>query len=232
VRVTTAFKRLLRLPGASVADVSFGAEGVIVTVHLRRRRRVCAGCGQTGRQLEIHDRRVKRWRHLDLGASRCIIECELRRLRCRDCGIRLEPVPWARPGAAHTRDFEDVVAWLAQQMARTPICGLLRVGWDTVGRIVARVVAEHLDERRLEHLVCIGVDEISYRRHHRYLTSVADHRSGADRVVPSGPQQRHPGRVLRRARAAQGLDPGGLDRHERRVPARHPRSRAAGRDLL
>jgi transposase len=179
VRVTTAFKRLLHLPGASVVDVGFSAEGVVVTVRLRRRRRVCSGCGQTGRQLEIHDRRVKRWRHLDLGASRCVIECELRRLRCRDCGVRLEPVPWARPGAAHTRDFEDVVAWLAQQMARTPICGLLRVGWDTVGRIVERVIAEHLDARRLEGLVCIGVDEISYRRHHRYLTSVADHRSGA-----------------------------------------------------
>ena len=179
MRVTTAFKRLLRLPGASVADVSFGAEGVVVTVRLRRRRRVCAGCGQTGRQLEIHDCRVKRWRHLDLGASRCIIECQLRRLRCRDCGVRLEPVPWARPGAAHTRDFEDVVAWLAQQMARTAICGLLRIGWDTVGRIVERVVSDHLDESRLEGLVLIGVDEISYRRHHRYLTSVADHRSGA-----------------------------------------------------
>jgi transposase len=179
VRVTTAFKRLLRLPGASVADVSFGAEGVVVTVRLRRRRRVCAACGQTGRQLEIHDRRVKRWRHLDLGASRCVIECELRLLRCRDCGVRMEPVPWARPGAAHTRDFEDVVAWLAQQMARTAICGLLRVGWDTVGRIVTRVVADRLDERRLQGLVCIGVDEISYRRHHRYLTSVADHASGA-----------------------------------------------------
>ena len=179
MRVTTAFKRLLRLPGASVADVSFGAEGVIVTVRLRRRRRVCARCGQTGAQLEIHDRRVKRWRHLDLGASRCVIECELRLLRCRTCGVRMEPVPWARPGAAHTRDFEDVVAWLAQQMARTPICGLLRIGWDTVGRIVERVVADRLDERRLEGLVCIGVDEISYRRHHRYLTSVADHRSGA-----------------------------------------------------
>jgi transposase len=179
VRVTTAFKRLLRLPGASVIDVSFTGEGVIVTVRLRHRRRVCAVCGQTGRQLEIHDRRIKRWRHLDLGASRCVIECELRLLRCRDCGVRMEPVPWARPGAAHTRDFEDVVAWLAQQMARTPICGLLRVGWDSVGRIVTRVVADRFDERRLEGLVCIGVDEISYRRHHRYLTSVADHRSGA-----------------------------------------------------
>jgi hypothetical protein len=32
VRVTTAFKRLLRLPGASVIDVSFGAVAVVVVV--------------------------------------------------------------------------------------------------------------------------------------------------------------------------------------------------------
>ena len=178
MRVTTAFKRLLRLPGASVIDVGFTDEGVVVTVRLRRRRRVCSICGQTGR-LEIHDRRIKRWRHLDLGASRCWIECELRLLRCRDCGVRFEAVPWARPGAQHTRDFEDTVAWLAQQMAFTPITRLLRIGWATVGRIVERVVADHLDEDRLAGLVCIGVDEISYRRHHRYLTSVADHHSGA-----------------------------------------------------
>jgi transposase len=178
MRVTSAFKRLLRLPGASVIDVSFTGDGVVVTVRLRRRRRVCSRCGQIGR-LEIHDRRIKRWRHLDLGASRCWIECELRLLRCRDCGVRLEAVPWARPGAHHTRDFEDTVAWLAQQMAFAPITRLLRVGWATVGRIVTRVVADHLDEDRLEGLIAIGVDEISYRRHHRYLTCVADHRSGA-----------------------------------------------------
>jgi len=179
VRVQTAFNRMLRLPGASVVNVSFGAEGVIVGVRLRRRRRVCSRCGQTGEQLEIHDRRVKRWRHLDLGANRCVIECELRRLRCRDCGVHLEAVPWARPGSQHTRDLEDVVAWLAQQMAKTPIAGLLRIGWDTVGRIVARVVADQLDERRLAGLVAVGVDETSYRRGQRYLTSVVDHRSGA-----------------------------------------------------
>jgi transposase len=85
----------------------------------------------------------------------------------------------ARPGSRYTRDFEDVTAWLAQQMAKTPIAGLLRVAWDTVGRIVERVVAEHLDERRLDGLVAIGVDEISYRRGQRYLTSVVDHKAGA-----------------------------------------------------
>jgi transposase len=71
VRVTTAFNNLLGLPGARVSDVAFSTEAVVVTVRLRRQRRVCAGCGQTGRWLQIHDRRVKRWRHLDLGASRC-----------------------------------------------------------------------------------------------------------------------------------------------------------------
>ena len=162
-----------------------------------------------------------------------MIECELRRLRCRDCGVRLEPVPWARPGAAHTRDFEDVVAWLAQQMAKTPITGLLRIGWDTVGRIVERVVADHLDERRLEGLVAIGVDEICYRRHQRYLTCVADHAHGRDRVVPRRAATAPPcRRFFDELGDRKALDPGGLDRHERRVPARDPRRRPRRRDLL
>jgi len=71
------------------------------------------------------------------------------------------------------------VAWLAQQMAETPIAGLLRIGWDSVGRVVARVMADRLDARRLDGLVTIGVDEISYRRGQRYLTSVVEHRCGA-----------------------------------------------------
>jgi transposase len=179
MRVTTAFNRLLRLAGARVIDVSFGVEGVIVTVRLRRRRRVCGRCGQTGRRVRVHDHRVKRWRHLDLGSQRCLIECDLRRVWCLDCGAQFEAVPWARHGSRYTRDFEDTVAWLAQQMAKTPIAGLLRIAWDSVGRIVERVVADHLDERRLEGLIAIGVDEISYRRGQRYLTSVADHASGS-----------------------------------------------------
>ena len=58
VRVTTAFNRMLCLPGASVQDVAFGSEGVIVTVRLRRRRRICSGCGAEG--LQIKDRRMGR----------------------------------------------------------------------------------------------------------------------------------------------------------------------------
>jgi len=126
VRVTTAFNRLLALQGVRVIDVLFGADGVSVRVALRRRRAACSGCGQVcGR---VHDRALRRWRHLDLAGSRCFVEYELRRVRCPDCGVRVEADPWARASARHTRDFEHLVAFMAQHMAKTPIARLLRIG--------------------------------------------------------------------------------------------------------
>jgi transposase len=183
VRVTTALNTLLALRGASVTGVRVSAEGVIVTVRLRRRRLACSVCGQV--YSGMHDRQRRRWRHLDLAGHRCFVQYELRRVACRDCGVRVEAVPWARPGARHTREFEDLVAFCAQRMAKSQVQALLRVAWATVGRIVTRVVADHLDERRLDGLTWIGVDEISYRRGHRYLTNVADHQAGA--IVWSAP---------------------------------------------
>jgi transposase len=47
-----------------------------------------------------------------------------------------------------------------------------------VGRIIERVVADELDPGRLENLFEIGVDEISWRKHHKYLTLVANHDTG------------------------------------------------------
>ena len=80
---------------------------------------MCSGCGQVYRAM--HDRAVRRWRHLDLAGRRCFIEYELRRVACRDCGVRVEAVPWARTDARHTRDFEDMVCFCAQQMAKSQV---------------------------------------------------------------------------------------------------------------
>jgi transposase len=109
------------------------------------------------------------------------LEAEIRRVDCPHCGVRTEEVPWARPGARHSRDFQDVVAWLCQRMDKTSVCRLMHCSWEAVDRIVAEVVDDYLDESRLDDLYRIGVDEIAYRRGHRYLTIVADHDSG--RVV-------------------------------------------------
>ena len=177
MRVTTAFNRMLGLPGAWVRDVAFGSDGMIVTVALKAKKPVCSGCGARG--LPIKEHRTKPWRHLDQGGLRCRIECRLRRLYCPGCGDVYEMVPWARAGSPYTRDFDDLTAWLAQQMSQTQVTKLMRIGWESVGKILARVVAEKLPAGRLDGLTFIGVDEVSYGADHKFLTSVVDHERGS-----------------------------------------------------
>ncbi len=119
MRVTTAFNKMLDLVGASVASVTFSPEGIVVGLRRRRAKHRCP-CGWT--TWAIYDRSVRRWRHLDLGATKCWLEAEIARIDCRHCGrVRTEEVPWARPGARHSRDLQDVVAWLAQRTDKTTI---------------------------------------------------------------------------------------------------------------
>lgn len=166
---------MLAIPGAWVDSVSFGPKQIVVGVRRRRRKLRCP-CGfETGAR---YDTSVRRWRHLDLGACKLFLEAEVRRVDCPRCGVRTEDVPWARPKARHTRDFEDVVTWLAQRSDKTTVSRFLRCSWEAVDAMVSRVVADHLDERRLDELYRIGVDEISYKRGHEYLTVVADHDTG------------------------------------------------------
>lgn len=176
MRVTTAFNKMLAVPGATVAGVAFTPEGIVVGLRRRARRLRCP-CGYS--TPSTYDRSVRRWRHLDLGACKLHLEAEIRRLRCPRCErVRTENVPWARPGARLTRDLEDLVAFMAQRMDKTTVARLLRVSWESVARAVVRVVADHLDDARLDELYRIGVDEVSYRKGHRYLTVVADHDRG------------------------------------------------------
>ena len=99
----------------------------------------------------------------------------IRRVNCPRCGVQTERVPWAEPGSGFTRDFEDTVALLAQKTDKTTISELMGIAWETVGKIAHRVVERRGAADLLDGLRRIGIDEISYKRHHHYLTVVTDH---------------------------------------------------------
>jgi transposase len=180
VRASTLLNRVLDLPGVRVTGVVIREGGggvVVVTVAARARRRLmCPLCSFTTRR--VYDTRVVEsvWRGLDLGGRRC--EIRMRRRRRLDCpthGVHAQAVAFARPGSYFTRDFEDLVVWLATKTDKTTVAAFTRVAWRTVGAMCQRVAADAVDPARLEGLVDIGVDEISWRKHHKYLTLVSDH---------------------------------------------------------
>ncbi len=104
-------------------------------------------------------------------------------------------VPWARHGAGHTRGLDEQVAWLATQCSKTAITQVMRIAWRTVGAIITRVWADiDAAQDRFAGLRRLGIDEISSKRHHKYLTVVVDHDWG--RLVWAKPgrdnrQRRH-----------------------------------------
>jgi transposase len=106
---------------------------------------------------------------------RLLLRYKIRRVNCPRCGVRVEMVPWAEGDSWFTRDFEEHTAYLAQTADKTTVVNTMRVAWRTVGEIARRVVDRFRPGDPLNNLTHIGVDELSYRRHHEYVTVVIDH---------------------------------------------------------
>lgn len=82
--------------------------------------------------------------------------------------------------------FDDQVAWLAVHTSKTAVAELMRIAWRTVGAIVTRVSRDARQAGdRLAGLRRIGIDELSYKKGHRYVTCVVDHDTG--RLVWAAP---------------------------------------------
>jgi len=167
--------------GVVIEAVEFDEAAEEVVVSCRLRRGVARRCGECARRCAGYDRGEgrRRWRALDAGTVRVFIEADAPRVTCPDHGVTVAAVPWARHGAGHTRAFDDQVAWLVTHCSKSAVVELMRVAWRTVGAIASRVVIDARTVRDpFDGLVRIGIDEISYRRGHKYLMVVVDHDTG------------------------------------------------------
>jgi transposase len=137
----------------------------------------CPECGQRGRPVETD---VVRWRTLDVHGKRTFLESELPRIICGQHGKVTAAVPWARHDDRFSRPFEEFAAWKAAHMPWTRAAAELRITWEALANITARVAADAsagLD--RLEGLRRIGIDEKSWGKgQDKYLVIVTDHDAG------------------------------------------------------
>lgn len=161
-----------------IERVEFDEDAEVLVVHVRPMKRQRSRCGVCGRRCPGYDPGPgrRRWRTLDLGTIQAMLEADTPRVRCRTHGVVVAQVPWARHDAGHTYAFDDQVAWLATQASKSTVTELMRIAWRTVGSIIARVWADiDAQHDRFAGLKRIGIDEISYKKGHKYLMVVVDH---------------------------------------------------------
>jgi transposase len=181
VRNARVFRALLGVEKTVIEGVEFDEVEQLLVARVRPAGSARGRCGVCRRCCGRYDggEGRRRWRALDAGTTRVFLEADAPRVRCAEHGVVVAHVPWARHGAGHTLAFDQTVAWLVTQCSKTAVTHLMRIAWRTVGAIIARVWVdvEALGDR-LDGLTRIGIDEISYKRGHRYLTVVVDHDTG------------------------------------------------------
>lgn len=136
-------------------------------------------CPYCGIRIPRYDRadHLRTWRALDFGGILIELEGYAPRGTCKEHGVVTMDVPWAFPDSGFTKDFDRTAAWLARTVNKSAVCEFMRISWRTVGRCIARVVDDLEPDHtcRLHGLVNIGIDETSYSKGHRYITTVVDH---------------------------------------------------------
>ena len=188
MRNSSLWRALLGVERTVIEGIEFEQDDDLLVAHVRARKGARQRCGRCARKASWYDRGEgrRRWRALDLGTVRVELEADAPRVNCPQHGPTVVQVPWARHNAGHTHAFDDTVAWLAVQCSKSAVTELMRVAWRTVGAIVARVWAdtEKLHDR-FANLRRLGIDEVSYKKGHRYITVVVDHDTG--RLVWAAP---------------------------------------------
>jgi transposase len=185
MRQNKIWARLLGIEHVPIDSVELeeDEQGPLVVARVHKHPEDRGRCSQCRRLCPGYDQGVgeRRWRTLDLGTIRAFVEAAAPRVTCPEHGIVVENTPWAHGTGRFTRCFEETVAWLAARTDKTAVSTLARIAWRTVGGIIERVVdvQKRMNKgNQLDGVTRIGVDEVSYRRGHRYLTVVVDHDSG------------------------------------------------------
>ena len=152
-----------------------------LVVWVRRRARARGRCGRCGVVSPWFDNGggERRWRHVDMGMATCELVAEAPRVSCPEHGVTVAQVSFARHDSAFTRAFEDLVVFDAIVSNKLAAARRHGISWRAVDHMCIRVATEALGRvDLLEGLVAIAIDEVKYKKGHKYLTVVCDHLTG------------------------------------------------------
>lgn len=139
---------------------------------LRRRRRVCSGCGQ--RVSAVHDVTERKVRDLPIFDAPVELVVPRQRILCPDCGPKIEALPWLSPYARVTARLAASVARLCKVASIRHVAQFFGLDWKTVKDIDCAALERELGPIDLSGVEILGMDEFAIQKGHRYATVIVD----------------------------------------------------------
>jgi transposase len=188
LQIRTVLNKLHPLKSFVYADVRLTPDrseaGVHIEARVVPRKNSCGLCRKCGRPGPTYDHECeRRFDFVPLWALMVFLVYTPRRIECRRCGVHVEALPWTVGNSPMTTVYMSFLATWARRLSWTETARTFGATWDRVHRAVAWVVDYGLEHRDLEGIHAIGVDEVQYRKGHKYLTLVYQIDAGCRRLL-------------------------------------------------
>jgi len=114
------------------------------------------------------------WRDVCVAGWSVVFSYRPKEIECPTHGRVQEEIPWASKHARITYRLEYLVLVYAQLMTQKGAAELLHLARSTFSDILHRTIERIRDGHRIKNLTAIGIDEVKYRKGHKYVTVVYD----------------------------------------------------------
>jgi transposase len=149
---------------------------------------VCSGCGERCPGYDTQPT-ARRFEFVPLWMIPVVLIYRMRRVECPTCGVKVERVPWAEGKNRLTTAYQWFLAGWAKRMSWTDVATSFHVSWDHVFDSVKHAVSWGLSHRNLDGIRSIGIDEVQWKRGHKYQTLVYQIDEGQKRLLWLGPDR-------------------------------------------
>lgn len=143
---------------------------LITLVPRKNNKGICSGCAKpAGSYDHLPERQFE---FVPLWGIPIYFCYRMRRINCIDCGVKVESVPWSDGKETMTKTMMQFLANWAKKLSWEETARSFHTSWHKVFSAVKYVVDWGLANRKLDDVESIGVDEIAWKKGHKYLTLV------------------------------------------------------------
>jgi transposase len=186
MQLQTILNKVQKFKGYVYENVTLSQDGKKLDVLIRPRSGSSPTCSDCGRKGPVYDHlpKARRFEFVPLWQIAVFFVCVMRRVDCRHCKrIVVEQVPWSDGKHHTTLTYRWFLAEWGRRLSWSETAAVFRTSWQTVFRSVRYAVMWGIANNSWENVTAIGIDEIAWKKGHKYLTLVYQINEGGRRLL-------------------------------------------------
>lgn len=174
--IKTILNRCSKYKSFIYGDVKFidddSLQSIEIEIHPRKNSKpICSACHQASSGYDTQST-SRRFEFIPIWGFPVFFIYTMRRVNCKKCGVKIEEVPWAKGKCSLTKTYMQFLANWCKSLSWSETASRFNTTWDKVFNSLEYVVTWGLQHRSLDGVTAIGVDEVSWKKGHEYLTLV------------------------------------------------------------